>query len=70
MINLMVKNIFENKINVEKLTNYVNKTNKILCVDLILIAVTLYAIVNKIDEQQEEIDNLKNEIKEMKSKGE
>lgn len=40
------------------------------CIKMVLIGAGLYAIIKKLSDQEEQIDNLTKKIKELKSKGE
>ena len=51
--------------------NFINKNkNKIHCIGLLAIAGSIHAMVKAINKHEIEITNLKNEIKELKLKGE
>ena len=70
MINLMVKNIFENSNKIDSVIKYVNKANKKYCLNFLLIGISLYAMTKTIKNHEEKISNLEFELEEMKSKGE
>lgn len=69
MINLMIKNIFENSNKIDIIVKHINKTNKINCFKFLVVSASICAVMNKIEKQDKEINNLKTEIEELKSKG-
>ena len=69
MINLMVKNIFDNSKKIDAIVKHINKVNKKNCFEFIMIAFAIHLISKTVEKHEEEIDNLKKEIEEMKSKG-
>lgn len=69
MINLIVKNISDNSNKIDAIVNYINKTNKGNCFKFITIAAIFYTVAKRIEKQDEEINDLKIKIEELKSKG-
>ena len=70
MINLMIKNIFENSNKIDAVVKYVDSVNKRNCLKFLLISLSMTAVLITVDKQEKEIEDLKKEIEEMKSKGE
>ncbi len=70
MENLIMKNIFENSAKINGLTKYVKKVYKKCAWGFIFTAVALWSTNELVKQHDEEINNLKKEIEEMKSKGE
>ena len=70
MEKIIVKTVFDNSVNIATIAKHMNKVNRKHGLAFILIAVNLYLTSKQINEQQKEINNLKAEIEEMKSKGE
>lgn len=70
MEKIITKTVFENSIKIDVLLKHVNKINKKHGIAFILIAVYMHLTNKQIKDQQKEINNLKEEIEEMKSKGE
>lgn len=70
MIELMVKNIFENSNKIDTIAKYINKLNKKYCLMFVLIAADSYVTTKIIRKHEEKIIELETELKEMKSKGE
>lgn len=70
MENLIIKNIFENSAKINSLAKCINKVSIRNSLCFIITGLTLVTITETIKNQQEEINNLKTEIEEMKSKGE
>ena len=70
MLNLMVKNIVNNSNRIDAIVKHINKSNKKHCFEFLLVAATIYTITKVVGKHEQEICDLKNEIKEMKSKGE
>lgn len=70
MINLMVKNIVNNSNRIDAIVKYINKSNKKHCFEFLLVTATIVTITKVVGKHEQEINDLKNEIEEMKSKGE
>lgn len=69
MITLLVKDIFENSNKIDVIVKHINKTNKINCLKFFVVSAAVCAVIKKVEKQDKEIDNLKTEIEELKSKG-
>lgn len=69
MNELLAKNVADNSNKIDAIAKYVNKSNTKNCFQMLLVALTLYAATKAIEKHEKEIDNLKKEIEEMKSKG-
>lgn len=70
MINLMIKNIFENTNRIDNMAKYINKINTKHCLHAMMLTVGFYLVVKTVENQEERIKELENELEEMKSKGE
>jgi len=70
MENLIIKNIFENSAKINSLAKCINKVTFKYGLCFIFTGLAIVTITETIIKQQEEINNLKTEIEEMKSKGE
>ena len=70
MEKLIIKNIFENSANINCLAKCVSKITKRYALCFVLTGIALVTITDTVKQQQEEINNLKREIEDMKSKGE
>lgn len=70
MINLMIKNIFENTNRIDNIVRHINKNNTKQCLYTIIITTSLYAVVKLVANQEERIKDLEIQLEEMKSKGE
>ena len=70
MIDLMVKNIFENTKKIDSVIKHINKTDNKYCLLFLLVTVNCYIGTKIINKQGQRISALENELKEMKSKGE
>lgn len=69
MNELLAKNVADNSRKIDTIAKYINKSNTKNCFQMLLVALTLYCVTKAIEKHEEEIDNLKKEIEEMKSKG-
>lgn len=70
MINLMIKNIFENSKNIDKIVEHVNKVNKRNCLNFALIGFAICLVTIVIEKHDQRIEELETQLEEMKSKGE
>ena len=70
MIDLMIKNIFENTNRIDNIANYINRMNKKHCLNIILLTSGLYITAKILKKHEDKINDLELQIKELKSKGE
>lgn len=70
MIDLMVKNIFQNSNKIDTIIKHINKTDKRYCLMFLLVTANIYVGTKIMNKQEQRISDLENELKEMKSKGE
>ena len=68
MIDLMIKNIFENDKRIDSVIKYVNKTNKKNCLQILLVTATVCVITATVKAHEERIDELEAELEVIKSK--
>lgn len=68
MIDLMVKNIFENSNRIDSIAKHINKLNKKHCILLLLIAANSYIITKAVAKHEEKINELEKKVKGMEIK--
>lgn len=67
MINLIIKNIFENSNKIDSIAKYINNTNKKTCLQFLLVAISMCAITSVVKAHEEKINDLEEELERIKS---
>lgn len=70
MINLMLKNIFENGIKIDTITKHINRLDRYNTTMFFILLADIYLLVKLSKKHDDKINELEDEIKELKSKGE
>lgn len=70
MINLIIKDVFENRSRIDSIVKHINKVDKRYCLMFLLMTAELYITAKVVIKNQEKINNLELKLEEMKSKGE
>lgn len=67
MIDLIVKNIFQNSTRIDNIVKAVNKTNKRNLVGVLMLSISMWSIAKMIEKHDEKINELETELEEIKS---
>lgn len=70
MIDLVIKNVFQNSNKIDTIINHINKTNKRYCAMFLLIAANFYITTKIIKNHDNKIKEFESKLEEIKSKGE
>lgn len=67
MINLMVKNIFENSTKIESIIKHVRTADKKHFFGILMLSTSMWAIATLVKQHEEKINNLEEELERVKS---
>ena len=70
MLDLLIKNVIDNSKKINILADYMTRTSNLVFIETVSLSYITYKLTKKIKKQDLEISKLKEELEQIKSKGE
>ena len=68
MIDLIVKNVFQNSTRIDNVVKVINKTNKRNLAGVLMLSISIWSIAKMVEKHDKKINELEAELEVMKSK--